>query len=262
MKTNTYLFSAVIISLFAFVSSAYAQGTISFNGSYIRPMGNFQVENYRQGGGFGMDMMTDNLRKNTFGSFQMGFRFDVGFHGSEQRPVENYLNFEQPVELQISNESLGMAGVARFITTDRLPIRLYADGIAGSRYFSSTQYVMEDGDRMSQDCDEEGEILTKSWTFMYGAAAGMQVRINEELSVDLRTTYTRGSNANFVDLSTVAVNEQNGLGYATRRAATDMVQVSVGLNMVLGPCTPSRSSMSRGDGCASSCSSYSSGCNR
>ncbi|MEZ4774603.1 MAG: hypothetical protein R3D00_15565 [Bacteroidia bacterium] len=261
MKTNTYLFTILFSLLTATFSQLYGQGTFTMSGSFFQPVGELQTQNFRQGGGISMDMISDDLRENRFGSLQMGFHFDAGFHGQEKRPVDSYYPIEGPVDLQISNESIGMYGLARVITPARFPLRLYADGLAGTRMFASTQYVLpEDEHQQSDDC--EGENLTRSWTFLYGASAGMLIRINHEISLDLRSTLTRGSHARFVDLGTVSLAEQNALGYNTRRAATDMVQVSVGLNMLLGPCTPSRSSMAGCNNCCSSGSGFSGGCNR
>lgn len=260
MKTNTYLFTLLVFLLSASFSPLKGQGTFTMSGSFFQPMGEFQTQNFRQGAGIGMEVLSDDLRESRFGSLQMGFHFDAGFHGSEKRPVDSYYPINEPVDLQISNESIGMYGMARVITPERFPLRLYADGLAGTRMFASTQYILpEDEHEQSDDC--EGENLTRSWTFLYGASAGMLIRLNHEVSIDLRSTFTRGSHARFVDLETVSLAEQNALGYNTRRSATDMIQVSVGLNMLLGPCTPSRSSMAGGD-CSSSCVVSGGGCRR
>ncbi|MDX2246950.1 MAG: hypothetical protein SF052_09260 [Bacteroidia bacterium] len=249
MKTNTYFFVAAFTLLLSYVSPLSAQGTFTMSGSYIRPLGELASQNFRQGGGISMDMISDDLRKNALGSLQMGFHLDAGFHGSEKRPVDSYYPIEGPVDIQISNESFGMYGLARVITSERFPLRLYADGLAGTRMLASTQYILpQDEHQESEEC--EGENLTRSWTFLYGASAGMLIRINHEVSVDLRTTLTRGSHARYVDLESLNVGEHGMWEYNTRRAATDMMQVSLGLNMVLGACTPSRNSISD---CSSSC---------
>lgn len=239
------LLSTLFIVLFVFgCLNVQGQGRLSFGANYLRPLGLLEAQNYGQGGGVSMEVFTDNLREYRMGALQLGVHLDASFSGTDTREVDFFLPMNEPGELKIANESYGIYGMARFITPEFARMKFYVDGIMGSRRFSSIQYLTPDAPHYNDDdCPAESETLEGNWTFLMGASGGLQFRINHEVSIDLRATYTRGSNASFIDLGTVGITEQNTLGYQTNRAASELLSVSVGVSALLGPCTPSRSSL-------------------
>lgn len=215
---------------------------------YNRPYDLLSEQNYRSGFGFGVEMLTVSRPLANFLGIQWGAQFSYDRGGEESFPLTmGYPYRGQSVDLELSNENVGLHGVLRLITPDRFPIQIYVQGLVGSRLFYS-QETLVINDHADDDYCPEPVNVNRSFTLSYGAGGGLRLALGPYSHLDLRATYLTGSNARFIDLDQAYVVEQNLVDYPMAEAArTDGFTFSVGVSMPLDSddgCTPSRDALS------------------
>ena len=257
MKAGTIYFSFALFFLYFTVPTTTAQSTLSMGLSYARPAKDLATADYRQGFGFYMETMSRGIETRLPIDLQFGGRFNMNIHGEER--IETYLltPFEGPGEYTLSNQSVGLSGITRLITPAHHRFRVYLDGFVGSSVFYASESLAPTEDHPDFDSFDEcnsSEVVQRSWAFHYGASAGFMVRVAPTTRLDIRTTYTRGSNIGFVNLNSLQQVEQNAFNYTTSRSALDMLQFQIGVNFdIIESCGGSSSSDNWGYSGFSSC---------
>jgi hypothetical protein len=240
----SYLLSILVFAIFS-VSAARAQSSLSMGLTFAQPTEDLADLDYRNGFGFYMEAMSDDIRTRLPLNLQFGGRVNVNVHGSETIETTLMSPFPGPGEFELTNQSAGFSGVVRLITPAHHRVRVYADGFAGSTVFYASESLTPTYDHPDYDVlieeDCVSDVVQNSWGFHYGVAGGLMVRISPNARIDLRTSYTQGSNLEFVNLGSLQQVEQNIFDYHTRRSALDMLQFQLGISFDMNTgCTRGR----------------------
>jgi hypothetical protein len=235
MKKITYL---SIFFLFIFLSCldtgllAQQTSTMGFGVQYARPTGQLQNKGYRDEFGVSMNLLSRPRFTHPVIGLQYGAQFDLACSEMNRDPLlMPSPDTGELSEMSVENMQAGLHGVARVLTTDRLPVQLYADGMLGSRLFlgqESFAHVDE-----TYDCPEVN-TLQKDLVLSYGGSLGALVRLGPFGSLDLRATYlSSGGPAEFIDLTSVSQTEAGSYGYRLQRAPASQLRFQLGINMPL-----------------------------
>lgn len=157
---------------------------------------------------------------------------------------------EFPLRIETSNT----------ITTGHINLRVqsptrffkpYIDGLIGFNNFSTNTSIYDESEEYYLS-EEDNPLITRanqnsSWTFSYGAAAGLMVELNENILLDIRAAYTRGGEATYfvkddienwvVEFSTVPTSADTAdeseidISAVPKESTTDMVQGAVGITI-------------------------------
>ncbi len=220
MKKYMYLF---LLCLW-FPAKAISQLNAGFQLQYAQALGELKEESYRNGGGLNLDILYGEFGTSLPIVFQTGIQADFNFHGQESESVT--LNTGETAEISIRNQNAGIFGTIRALSPYS-PVRVYLDGLIGTRFFFSQDVFMLEG---AEDSDIEG--ITNTWAFSYGGAIGLLVQINDELSIDARLKYTQGSWAEYVDLETVELVNDEFI-YDFQRSTTQLLTFQLGISLYL-----------------------------
>ena len=217
----------------------YAQqaATYGIAVQYARPVEQFRDNGYRDGFGMSMNLLSRPRFTNPVVGIQYGAQFDIEGSGMSADPlIMPSPETGELAEMEVKNTQMGLHGIARVVTTDRLPVQLYADGMIGSRLFMG-QESFEHLDN-SYECPEIN-TLQSDFVFSYGGSLGALIRLGAFGSLDLRTTYlSSAGSAEFIDLQSVAQTEAGIYGYRLERAPASQLRFQLGFNMLLvGGCS-------------------------
>lgn len=217
MKTYLYL---ILIGLFPL--SGRSQIALGIHLQYDRPISELKSEGYRNGIGLNLDVMYGEFEMRIPAVFQLGLQGEINFHGSES--VDIQLATGESADITIRNLHGGIFGAFR-ILSPYAPVRVYADGLIGTRVFFSQDVFRVEG---ADEPDIEG--VANAFAFSYGGALGFLIKINEEVSIDGRVKYTKGSWIRYVDLETVELQNDEVI-YDFQRSMTDLIIFQLGVNI-------------------------------
>lgn len=125
----------------------------------------------------------------------------------------------------------------------------YIDGIVGFNHFGTTTSIYDESEELYLSEADNPLISTSqqnsSWAFSYGGAAGLMIEMDDNILVDLRCAYTRGTQAeyyveddienwevvfNTVPTSADDVSEDDiDISAIPKESTTDMITPSIGI---------------------------------
>lgn len=105
-------------------------------------------------------------------------------------------------------------------------IQPYGDLLAGVRNFSTVTVVRPD----ESDDAETRDRQHRDFTYTYGWAAGLKVRVTPILFVEARFANLYGGGVDFIDRETIIVSEEGILDYELSNSRTDMQIFQVGIS--------------------------------
>lgn len=233
--TFRFLFLLVGGLLITQSQSAFAQGTMGVTGQYLKSVGAFQEANYKDGGGLGLEIFSPNLIKAEAPvGIQLGAQLSIGMNGMKTQEIEYTSPTIETWEHTITNKNIGLMAVGRLISTDKLPVRIYLDAMAGTKMFTSDESLdLKGANHSEDDAGCNFETLTRSFNFAYGGSVGTMVKLNDQLSLDFRATYMEGTSAEYVDLSSFQVGKTD-VAYDIQRSPMQMLSFQAGVSMKLG----------------------------
>lgn len=220
MRSLLYL---VVISCLG-GTDAYAQLSMGLHLQYAGATRELNAEGYKDGVGLNLEFLHKEMGSRIPIVFQVGGRLDVNLSGAQAEDI--LLNSGESATIRLRNNHLGMLGIARALSP-YAPFRMYADGLIGTRVFFSQDIFRVKG-------DEEADIenVANTFTFTFGGSLGCLIELNEELSLDVRATYTRGGWARYVDLESVE-QVNNEVRYEFKRSETPLLMIQLGINLYI-----------------------------
>lgn len=208
--------------------SQYGTTTVSF--LHLRPLEDLARNGYQDGYGVSMEWLSNDIGKTLPVNFQAGIRFSA----TNQGRYKSEVSLTEPVNAQakyrLNNSQMGISGMARLITRDA-PIRAYVDFMGGVQSFSTTESYNLIGAFPGYEDYTSDAVLTK-WGLNYGGAAGIQVKLDTDVSLDIRGLYQRGTNAKFADLSSITQGE-NKIDYPTIESSSSQWGLQIGLTFTM-----------------------------
>lgn len=205
-------------------------GNMSLSFLHLRPLEDLALNGYQEGWGASMEWLSNDLGKNAPINIQTGIRIDATHNGRYRTDVQLTEPLDANARYRLSNSQFGIGGLVRFITRDA-PVRLYTDVTGSFRSFSTTESYDLIGAFPGYENYTSDAVLTK-WNVNYGGAAGIQVRLAEDVSLDIRGLYNRGTQARFADLGSVTKIENN-LSYTTNESSSAQWGFQIGFSFKL-----------------------------
>lgn len=184
--------------------------------------------NYRNGFGFGLDYLSPRISNRGPLGLQLGVRADFVWAGRERNEIWP-INEVAPFDLIVRNQQIGIYGVSRISTSDRLPVQLYAEGQLGTRIFGVVEEISFD-DWDTDDNESFWEETT--WTLSYGVGVGTLIRVGPNVQINLRYLRLFGTQADHVDLDSVESDGEQ-VSYFIDRSGTSQHHISVGVHFNL-----------------------------
>ena len=232
MKLTNFLPLSFFLSgfLIIFTNTTFAQPSMGVAIQYNRPIEELRTDGFKDGIGFNFSLLSNSLSSDHgIASLQFGGQFDYVFNGKQSEEI--IVTVPETGELgnlYVNNQQVGAHGITRIITTDRFPVQLYVDGMAGVILFTSTESYGH-----TEECPDESLNLSRDFVFSYGASVGSMIRLSDEAKLDLRATYRTGSPARFIDLRTVTQTEQETYSFNYGTAPATQLSFQLGLSFVL-----------------------------
>ncbi|PIQ47447.1 MAG: hypothetical protein COW03_15080 [Cytophagales bacterium CG12_big_fil_rev_8_21_14_0_65_40_12] len=176
------------LSLFCVGYAAQAQSTLGFNLNGFLPIGELKKDSPEiWGGGFSLDIAV----KLKDSPIHVGGRFDVTRYGSEVRE-----GFHGPdlgdIRVRRNNELLGFLGFARVKPLISGNFQPYVDFLGGFNYIFTRSHYRDS----AVDEPFDSFIDINDFVLSYGAGGGLEIFLNEILSLDLSFRAVRSSRAN------------------------------------------------------------------
>lgn len=223
-----FIYSA-IFALVAQFSQAQPYGGFHLLGS--APLGQFNAGNYREALGVDFEFFSNNLLRHAVNPNKLDFRIGGGMEiqaaGREKFDVTlNTPNSDAGV-LSLNNDHFGFLAIGRFTFRGEQKFTPYADIFGGARIISSYE-MLRPKKNVSGYENETRKTLFDRGALHYGLSLGAIYQFNSIVGLDMRLTYSKGSNAPFVDLSS-AYQEGNTARYTIRNTQTDLFLFRVGV---------------------------------
>jgi opacity protein-like surface antigen len=166
---------------------------------------------------------------------RLGLGFSYYWTGSKDKDIT--LTDNTGYEYEINSKVRGsMAPLHLRVRADarnylQFPVLPYAGGFAGMRFFTTNNRVSID---FLDGSEPEIEHNRKtSVTSSYGFEAGLHIRINTDLLIDVRYERAFGGWAKYLDLSSVEINDQGIATYKQLETRTDVEFFTIGLTVEL-----------------------------
>lgn len=225
------LFALTFLAIFIFLlpSNGTAQSGITFGGKMNLPYGLFAESSYKGGGGVFGEFIWGNFPKSLPFKIMPGLHADYMWNAGESHDL-NLAWFESS-RISIRNHSASVHGSLRMIT-DEAAVRLYGEAYIGSRlFFTNTTFRYVDGDNEE---DQDTDFVRHTFTQYFGWAAGLMVRLDQGIYLDLSAGRNWGSELRFVDVgSSYLVNDQLLYDLETT-SSTGMLNFQAGLHFTIG----------------------------
>lgn len=164
--------------------------------------------------------------------FELGFGFSWLSRGTVSEDIwiyEGVDDFGDEVfdrgEVDVNSNIYTYTGVAR-LKPFAGAIQPYGDVIAGVRNFSTVTVITPD----NTEEVETRERQHGDFTYTYGWAAGLKVRVASELFVEGRFSSLYGGSIDFVDRESIQIGEDGGIIFDNVSSRTDMHIIEVGFS--------------------------------
>ncbi|RMG23011.1 MAG: hypothetical protein D6730_15350 [Bacteroidetes bacterium] len=103
---NLYAICTLMLCSF---STLPAQFSLGVSPQYLHALGQLKTEGYRPGVGFNLDVMYGEFGTRLPLVFQLGLQADIGFHGSEVKPI--VLLSGESADIRLRNQHVGLLAV-------------------------------------------------------------------------------------------------------------------------------------------------------
>ncbi|MCH2198476.1 MAG: hypothetical protein MK081_06815 [Flavobacteriales bacterium] len=164
--------------------------------------------------------------------FEVGAGFNWMSRGSSNEDVwievgedvEGDMIFQE-AEMEINSNIYTYYSIGRFKPFAGR-IQPYGDVIGGFRNFSTVTVIQPD--------DEQSEEIRDSYhndiTVVYGWAAGLKIRLTQNILVEGRFSKLQGGSVEFVDRETLQVNDDGDISFDRISSRTDMMNFQLGVS--------------------------------
>lgn len=194
-------------------SYAFQDGFIGIHFTWQEPITERLRDSNRQNAGFNLQFMSRNLSKvRPFGAY-LGLDWGMQFYGHGPKTnVQLNTNAGDSGWTRLSTYSMDFLARGHFEYA-RFRVVPYVNAFAGPRLYSTNQRVSSYLPLKDNESTDHSNAAT-SFSFMYGAGAGLRVRISDVVSLDARMDWMTGTPVNMVDLDKSSFN---GLNYSLSR---------------------------------------------
>ena len=243
MKRHITHFIPTCTFLFCLVLTSYAQPRLGIHFQY-QPETEWAEEGYRHGFGGSIEFLSPNLRK--YGPIQLmlGGELSIAQAGQERRDFDTPELIETGAQaISVHNMQYNLLGKTRLLAPAAWRVQPYVDFLGGLGVFNVWE-TLHFGTFDAHCEDSEGQSIATDWRFRAGAGLGMLVKINEGISIDLRSTYLRTGPVRYANLETVEMRDFQ-LNYNLDRTLVNPWTFQVGVNVSMDEldCSPSRGDM-------------------
>ncbi|WNJ18981.1 hypothetical protein [Pontibacter sp. G13] len=236
-------FQIILSSMVAFLVSiqlVYAQPEMDLSVHRTTIPNALQQLNYGQGWGMGLNFRSDNLlRQNLPVALRWGLNFGLVSGSAAKDEVELLAPAGGEGEIQVRNNAYLTMASLRLSTPANWRVIAYGEIAGGFNFVETREQVVL---LHSYPGFEDGESVKVAGTngLGYSFSTGVNIKLSQEVMLDLKSTWVFGRNSEFVDLETVYSNELNN-GYQTVSAPFAQTQISAGFTFrIEDTCTPSR----------------------
>ncbi|MBL7812215.1 MAG: hypothetical protein JNL57_08330 [Bacteroidetes bacterium] len=186
-----------------------------------------QMDSTRQPAGFNVQFMGRNLSKSPYFGANFGFDFGMQFYGRGKNNGVVLNNTTQDsgfTRLHSMSFDFLLRGHLEFGPGR---IKPYLNVFAGPRLYSTGQYVASYLQLKNTESSASHNAATNV-SLMYGAAAGVRMRLGKVVSLDVRGEYMTGTPVSLVDMNRSSFN---GLSYDLyrRKLTPEYAQLKLGL---------------------------------
>lgn len=225
---------ALPLLLICFFSEfASAQPYLGFHYGRPMPLNQLCDSSYRNGHGFGFDIMSKNILRRSPLDFRLGTSFEYYSHGTESRDIVLNTPNNDPGISSIQNTHMGILLNARLSFLNESFASPFIDGFLGPRIFKSTQSILPKADAID-GFESSHNTVFNTTAFHYGLSLGMLFNFHESFAVDTRITYSDGSQASWVKLQSAEL-DGNRMNYTSTNTYTDLFVFRVGVIIRLIP---------------------------
>lgn len=175
------------------------------------------------GGEFNLPVLKDS-------PLRLGVSFRYFWMGDKARDVEVTDSLgSYDVDTRVHGSMMPLHLFARFdpIYMYDSPVMPYVGGFLGPRFFNVTTVVeidYRDGFEPVEERDRRG-----STTLSYGFQLGLHIRFSENMLLDLRWERAYGSEAKYLDVRSVEIDDEGYTFYDILETRTDVDMFTVGL---------------------------------
>ena len=208
-----------------FASPALTQSILGIHLDGFIPTGELKEESPEVwGGGFGVDIALNFKQSPIYLGAQLGFTR----YGSEVREGDHGVLGD--VRVRRNNEMGQLLGLIRVVPPVKNNFQPYFDFYCGISYIYTRSVIREDARsepfEMTLDLDD--------LVFSYGTGAGMELFLNEELSLDIGFKALKGSRANYLTSKSVSYDStQEDYQFVIKKSRLDFFSINVGVKFVL-----------------------------
>lgn len=215
----------------AFGGGAFAQPYLGIHFVGSKAQNTFCDSAYRNGYGFSMEFFSNNLLRNTpqrAVGLRFGLGWDIQWAGHHSESVILNTPNSDPGKEKFSNTHLGLTASARLTFMPYSRLTPYIDGHVGLRGFYTNQILTMDDPSPEYESSTSNSILSTG-TQRYGGSVGLMYRLTNNIYLDTRVTYSKGTAGNWINLNNI--NYENGVAnYDRTRTTTDLLIYHVGFN--------------------------------
>lgn len=170
-----------------------------------------------------------NLRRSPF---ELGFGFSWMSAGEKNQDIYIYQGVDavgddvyEQGEISVRNNIYTYTGSARFKPFAGA-IQPYGELIAGIENFS-TQNIISSNDNSASDVKERAH---RDFALTYGWAAGLKIRVMQNLQVEGRFSNMIGGDISYVDQNSIQINDVGDLEFDRINGKTDMWLFQAGIS--------------------------------
>ncbi len=217
-----------------FQNEIHAQGYIEVFG--LKTWSSPEPQFSDKGWGGGMDFLTRKFPIAGKGdlhpiNFQVGPGFYISGFGVKRFQDVPLTDQSGLAKASLYNLHMGVYGLARFSsTTANSQFMPYVDFIAGYRYIGSDLSVTPNNDPTGNSSSDDH--LKDVSGFMYGAGAGVQVKLSDNANLDFELIWTHSEkSSDIVDINSVH-RLNDGIFYNTKSSPNNIMLLKVGFSFL------------------------------
>lgn len=219
-------FLLISASLLLFYSAGIAQSTFGLNLNGFAPSGDFKRDSPELwGGGFGMEVAVQLNNSPIHVGGQLNFirygsELRNGWHGPDLGDVR----------VRRNNGIINTLAFVRVKPPVRGTIQPYVDFLAGSSYIY-TRATFRDG-ALQEEFASHRDL--GDFSFNYGLGGGVEIFLDEYVSLDFRMKALRGSRADYLTPRSVTYNHEfEGYDLNIKNAKIEYLSFSIGVKLLL-----------------------------
>jgi hypothetical protein len=227
---------SLLVAMTVLIASAIAQRrpTLSIGLQGAQPIGEFaKVYN---GVPFGLSgQLLVPLNRNM--PFELGVSYSWNSMGSKNQDISVYIGTDEDGDDIYQNGTLYMNSNANlFALVGSLRpfngvLQPYGDLTAGVETFRTKTTIDVITDNTGYSEGNNAQTQEFDMTTYYGWAAGMRIRLNTHLFLDMRFENLAGGAATYVDSDSVVITSQEEISFDTKTSKTDKYTYTLGITL-------------------------------